>query len=149
MNSGIYIGYKGTVEAYIYIWFSKSTGFVYVGETNNVRGVIGRAVQHVTNETGTLYNRIYDQGYDINQIDDFILLSYPLPREKRFRSEETSHRISVEYLVQKKLIERRKDQDKPYKTVSNVKPGPFVDLAIIQKLSDEIVDDFIDIYEKV
>lgn len=148
MNRGIYIGYKGTIEAYIYIWFSKATGFVYVGETKNIKGVIGRAVQHVTNETGTLYNRIYDKGYDINQIEDFILLSYPLPREKRFLSEETSYRISVEYLVQKKLIERRKDQDNPYKIVSNVTPGPFVDLAIIQKLSDEIVDDFIDIYEK-
>lgn len=46
------------------------------------------------------------------------------------------------------MIERRKDLDNPYKIVSNVTPGPFVDLAIIQKLSDEIVDDFIDIYEK-
>lgn len=82
MNRGFYIGYKGTLEAYIYIWFSKSTGFVYVGETNNIKGVVGRAVQHITNDTGTLYNRIYNKGYDINQINDFILLSYPLPREK-------------------------------------------------------------------
>ena len=114
MNKGLYIGYKGTLEAYIYIWFSKSTGFVYVGETNNAKGVVGRAVQHITNDTGTLYNRVYDKGYDINQIDDFILLSYPLPREKRFTSEETSYRISVEYMVQKKLIEKRIEQERPY-----------------------------------
>lgn len=148
MNKGFYIGYKGTLEAYIYIWFSKSTGFVYVGETNNIKGVIGRAIQHITNDTGTLYNRVYDKGYDINQIEDFILLSYPLPREKRFTSEETSYRISVEFMVQKKLIEKRIEQEKPYQTVSFVTPGPFIDLAIVQTLSDDIVSDFIDIYQR-
>lgn len=84
MRKSMYIGYKGRLEAYIYIWFSKSTKLVYVGETNNRHGVIGRADQHVGHKKGTLYNRVYDKGYDLDEINDFILLSYPLPREKSF-----------------------------------------------------------------
>ena len=96
MRKSFYIGYKGKVEAYIYIWFTKSKGLVYVGETNNKNGVIGRANQHVTSNIGTLYNCVYDEGYDLYEIEDFVLLSYPLPREKKYLSEETSYRISVE-----------------------------------------------------
>lgn len=49
--------------------------------------------------------------------------------------------------MQKKLIEKRIEQERPYQTVSFVTPGPFIDLAIIQALSNDIVSDFIDIYQ--
>lgn len=146
MRRSMYIGYKGRLEAYIYIWFSKSTKLVYVGETNNIHGVVGRANQHVEHSNGTLYNRIYDKGYDLDQIDDFVLLSYPLPREKRFVSEETGYRISVEYLVQKKLIGERINCPVKYSLVSNVEPGPYTDLALIQKLAEDIAEDFREAY---
>lgn len=149
MKKGLYIGFNGKKEAYIYIWFSKKNGLVYVGETNNICGVLGRAIQHIQPETGTLYNRLYEKGYDLYDIDDFILLSYPLPHEKRFLSEETSYRISVEYLVQKILIERRKDVAEPYEFLSNITPGPFTDLAKMKHIAEGIVDDFLSIYEEV
>ena len=148
MRKGLYIGFKGRLEAYIYIWFSKNNALVYVGETKNINGVIGRANQHVSHDSGTLYSRLYDKGYDLDDIDDFILLSYPLPREKRFLSEETSYRISVEYLVQKKLIECRKNCDVPYELVSKVVPGPHTNLMKIDNLANEIVTDFIHIYNE-
>lgn len=84
----------------------------------------------------------------MDDIDDFILLSYPLPREKRFLSEETSYRITVEYLVQKKLIECRKDCDIPYELISNVVPGPHTSFPKMNNLADEIVTDFIHIYNE-
>lgn len=148
MRKSFFIGYKGSVEAYIYIWFSKQFALVYVGETNNINGVVGRACQHVKSGTGTLYNRLYDKGYDINDIDDLMLLSYPLPREKRFLSEETSYRISVEYLVQRKLIEERLNCNKPYVIVSNVTPGPHTGLVKIQKIAEQIVADFVETYNQ-
>lgn len=148
MNRGFYIGYKGKLEAYIYIWFSKEYRLVYIGETKNSYGVLGRGAQHVKSGEGTLYNRLYEKGYNLNEIDDFILLSYSLPREKSFLSEETSYRISVEYLVQKKLIERRKDISQPYNLLSNVTPGPFTGLTTINHIAEEIVDDFLTIYEE-
>ena len=142
----MYLGYKGRLEAYIYIWFSKSTKLVYVGETNNIHGVIGRANQHVGHSNGTLYHRVYDKGYDLDQIDDFVLLSYPLPREKRYISEETAYRISVEYLVQKKLIGNQINSPVKYTLVSNVEVGPHTGLASLQKIADDIVEDFSSAY---
>ena len=147
MRKSLYIGYKGRLEAYIYIWFSKSTRLVYVGETNNIHGVIGRANQHVGHSTGTLYHRVYDKGYNLDMIDDFVLLSYPLPRERKYLSEETSYRISVEYLVQKKLIERRIVFEKPYMIVSNVEVGPHTNLGSVNSIAEEIVRDFCEAYE--
>lgn len=148
MRKSLYIGYKGRLEAYIYIWFSKSTQLVYVGETNNIHGVVGRACQHVGHSTGTLYHRIYDKGYNLDQIDDFVLLSYPLPREKRYMSEETSYRISVEYLVQKKLIENRINSPHKYTLVSRVETGPHINLTCVQKIADDIALDFYEVYNE-
>lgn len=148
MRKSMFIGYKGNVEAYIYIWFSKSTRLVYVGETNNVNGVIGRANQHVIKNRGTLYNRVYDKGYNLYEIEDFVLLSYPLPREKRYTSEETSFRISVEYLVQKKLIENRINSKTSYELISNVDVGPHVGLAVVEQIANKIAEDFGEIYNE-
>lgn len=148
MNKGLYIGYKGKLEAYIYIWFSKKYRMVYVGETNNIYGVIGRGLQHIESGEGTLYNRVFEKGYDLYKIDDFILLSYPLPREKKFLSEETSYRISVEYLIQRKMIERRIVLDEPYCMISKVRPGIYTGLKRLDSIAEKIVDDFIDLYKK-
>lgn len=146
MRKSLYIGYKGRLEAYIYIWFSKAAGLVYVGETNNVHGVVGRADQHVGHSGGTLYNRVFDKGFDLDLIDDFVLLSYPLPREKKYTSEETSYRISVEYLVQKLLIEKKKELKPSFMLVSNVEAGPHTGLNSIKKLAEDIVIDFSEVY---
>ena len=148
MRKSLHLGYKGRIEAYIYIWFSKSTQLVYVGETNNIHGVIGRANQHVGHNSGTLYCRVYDRGFDLDQIDDFILLSYPLPREKRYISEETSYRISIEYLVQKKLIEKRIKSPVKYKLISHVDVGPYTDLKSLQRIAEDIVEDFYAAYNE-
>lgn len=142
------LGYKGQIEAYIYIWFSKENGIVYVGETNNKNGVIGRAYQHVQ-KNGTLCERCYQKGYDLNKIDDFILLSFPLPREKRFLSEDIGYRISVEYLVQRNLIELNNQAVRKYKVISNITTGPYTNLNKIIKIADEISENFIKIYNEM
>ena len=144
----MYLGYKGKIEAYIYIWFSRSTKLVYVGETNNVHGVVGRANQHIDHTTGTLYQRVYDKGYDLDKIDDFVLLSYPLPREKRYMSEETAYRISVEYLVQKNLIGNKINSMRKYTLISKVETGPYINLVCIQEIANNIVVDFLEAYNE-
>lgn len=138
----------GFIESYIYIWFSKECALVYVGQTNNVYGVIGRGCQHVTQGSGTLYQRLYGKGYDLNEMNDLVLLSYPLPREQRFLSEETSYRISVEYLVQKGLIEKRILCSKPFNLISNVTPGPYCGLKGMENIASEIINDFLNIYNE-
>ena len=146
MRKSLYIGYKGRKEAYIYIWFSKEYRFVYVGETANTHGVIGRANQHVEIGEGTLYSRVYDEGYELDDINDFVLLSYSLPRERRFLSDDSGFRTSVEYLIQQKLIEARKNVSDPYKCISNVSTGPYLNLEYIRRLAERIKDDLIDVY---
>lgn len=142
-----YIGYKGEIEAYIYIWFSKENGLVYVGQTNNKNGVIGRASQHVQ-KGGTLYERCYDCGYELNEINDFILLSFPLPREKNFLSEETSFRNSVEFLVQHNLLVLNSKVKRKYKLISYVEPGQYTNHYRIKQLANDISEKFIKIYNE-
>lgn len=146
MKSCFFIGYKGRLEAYIYIWFSKKYRFVYIGETNNRHGVVGRANDHVSTG-GTLYSRVAEQGYDLDEIDDFILLSFPLPREKKFSTSETAYRISVEYLVQQKIILINKNSSCPYQVISYVTPGPNTGMKRLKKIADDIVKDFFEVYE--
>jgi len=80
------------------------------------------------------------------EINDFILLSYPLPREKKFISDDSSYRISVEFLVQKYIIAEKYKFPGPLKLVANVVPGQFVFYPRIQKIAHSIVDDFYAIY---
>lgn len=143
-----YIGYKGHREAYIYIWFSKEYKVVYVGETNNVRGVIGRAYEHVSLKSGTLKKCLDEKGYDLYELNDLLLLSYSLPPENEFLSEETAYRISVEYLVQYYLQILRKDADEPYQLISHVTPGPFVDHERIKNIAKKISQDFVEVYRE-
>lgn len=147
MKNCFCLGYKGQLEAYIYIWFSKENSIVYVGETNNKNGVIGRANQHIQ-KGGTLYERCYEKGYELNEINDFILLSFPLPREKRFLSEDTGYRISVEYLVQRNLIAINNRATKSYKVISYITTGPYTNSNEIKKLAEEISEKFIYIYNE-
>lgn len=149
MRKSFYIGYKGRREAYIYIWFSKEYKVVYVGETNNVNGVVGRANQHVSIGKGTLYNCLDEKGYDLYELNDLLLLSYSLPPEKIFLSEETAYRISVEYLVQYYLQILRKETDEPYQLISHVLPGPFINHERIKNIAKKISDDFIELYKEI
>ena len=149
MRKSFYIGYKGRREAYIYIWFSKEYKVVYVGETNNVNGVVGRANQHVSMGKGTLYNCLNEKGYDLYELNDLLLLSYSLPSEKIFLSEETAYRISVEYLVQYYLQLLRKETDEPYQLISHVLPGPFVEHERMKNIAKKISDDFIELYKEI
>ena len=149
VRKSFYIGYKGRREAYIYIWFSKEYKVVYVGETNNVNGVVGRANQHVSMGKGTLYNCLNEKGYDLYELNDLLLLSYSLPSEKIFLSEETAYRISVEYLVQYYLQLLRKETDEPYQLISHVLPGPFVEHERMKNIAKNISDDFIELYKEI
>jgi hypothetical protein len=95
--------FDGVSKAYIYIWYSKKWRVVYVGQTNDIRGTLGRAISHVQ-ENGTLRMRFEDTvGEALELADDLIMISFPLPSEREFISLETSYREAVEFLVQTEL----------------------------------------------
>ena len=70
-----------------------------------------------------------------------------MPRKKEYRSEESSYRISVEFLVQKKLLIERIKVKNPYILISNVVVGEHINMNDIKKLAEDIVNDFIEVYE--
>lgn len=103
IQTNVYNIHNGIDTAYIYIWVSKSSSLIYIGMTNNSCGPIGRAHGHF-NSTGTFRKRfLQEKGIGIENVQDMILLSFPLPKKRLYISEETSYRESVEYLVMKEL----------------------------------------------
>jgi hypothetical protein len=103
IRTNIFNIHNGIDTSYIYIWLSKVHTVIYIGMTNNSSGPIGRANGHF-NSRGTFRKRfLQERGFGIEQVQDMILLSFPLPQSMLYTSEESSYRESVEYLVQKDL----------------------------------------------
>ncbi len=111
MLESFHVGLKGNT-AYVYVWISVEKRIIYVGETRKERnGVLGRAYEHVSEE-GTLRKRVYEHGYYLEEIDDFILLSFPLPTDTLYPNYILSDkdRKAVEHLVQKNIDREIKDR---------------------------------------
>lgn len=134
--------------AYIYIWLSRSESVAYIGQTNDSKGVIGRAAQHVS-AGGSLRLRLLEHGYDLDSIDDFLLLSYPLPAHWRFTGVESSGREAVEYFVQVGIRENQSCFNDYIKIVSTVRPTDYFDMSGARELAKEIVDDFKLVYASI
>lgn len=147
-KSSLCIGYKPNI-AYVYIWFSIEQSLIYIGETNDRRGVLGRAYQHV-NSKGTLRERVFYHGYDLDVVSDFILLSYELPEHRDYTGIESAFRDAVEYLVQKKLKQSQATDAFvcPLCFLSRVKPTYPVSYAEPIQLAENIVSDFLKLLEE-
>ncbi|MEQ8924448.1 MAG: GIY-YIG nuclease family protein [Fulvivirga sp.] len=134
--------FNGFDQAYIYIWISKTHKVVYVGMTNGYTGTIGRANGHF-NRTGQLRKRFNQyRGYEVNEVDDMILLSFPLPKKKEYMSVERSYREAVEYLVQKELIQIRGILNPTFDVISWVRDSPRIGNAEVRKIATQIVSSF-------
>ncbi len=134
--------FNGSDQAYIYIWLSKKHKIVYVGMTNSYTGTIGRASGHF-NRKGTLRKRFSEaRGYEVNNVDDILLLSFPLPKTREFISVEKSYREAVEYLVQKELILLRGKLNPTFDVISWVRLSPRTGNSRIKRLAAEIVNSF-------
>ena len=142
IKTDIFSCFNGESIAYIYIWISKKHKIVYVGMTNSYTGTIGRAGGHFSH-TGTLRKRfLQNRGYHVNMVDDFVLLSFPLPSKRKFITLEKSYREAVEYLVQKELLVIRGQFNPSFDVISWVRYNPRVSEYEIIKLSQKIIDDF-------
>jgi hypothetical protein len=142
LETSILGAFNGADQAYIYIWLSKKHKIVYVGMTNSYTGTIGRAGAHF-NRKGTLRKRFVEtRGYEVNDVDDILLLSFPLPKTREFTSVEKSYREAVEYLVQKELILLRGKLNPTFDVISWVRLSPRTGNSRIKKLAASIVNSF-------
>ena len=132
--------------AFVYVWVSKSCSCVYVGQTSGAGGTITRAGAHVS-RYGTLRERFNDSfASDLEEHDDWVLLSFPLPKNGNYTSEASSFRLAVEYLVQVKLQSIRGKMSPRFRIISNVSYSDYCRLEEVKKLAEEIVSRFSDYY---
>lgn len=144
-----YIGniFNGEPFAYIYIIFSKEHQFVYVGQTNQKYGTIGRLGEHIYT-FGTLRERFREKiGLPLEQVKDLYLFSYCLGEEKMFTSLETTYREGLEYLVQCNLYYATENMENAFRIISNIRPNSTSSLSMIKSLATEITNVFISAYK--
>jgi len=134
--------FDGINTAYIYIWLSKNWKAVYVGQTNDVKGTLGRACGHVAADGSLRRNFETEIGIPLEQADDLLLISYSLPQTPEYLSLETSYREAVEYLVQVKLLQIRGKLSPPFRLISKVRPNDRVIDVSINEYAEAIVEDF-------
>jgi hypothetical protein len=141
--------FDGKNKSYIYIWVSKKLKCVYIGETNEKRGTFGRARSHIGSK-GTLRLRVEERlGERLETGDDFTLLTFQLPKEDKYTGIESSYRESVEYLVQKMLIESRGSYTPTFKLISNVRTFNRTQEASVNRIAEDIVDGFSKVYKSI
>lgn len=134
--------FDGFNIAYVYIWFSKKYRVIYVGQTNSIRGTLGRARNHI-GKFGTLRYRFEDEiGERLEAADDLVLASYALPQEPEYIGLETSYREAIEYLVQSDLLMARGTFIPSFKLISKVRYTDRASDAFIKRYAFEIVADF-------
>ena len=140
----------GESTAFIYTWISKQWKIVYVGQTNDARGTLGRARQHV-GSSGTLRKRFEAEvGLPLESADDLILLSFPLPAQSQYMTEESSYREAVEYLVQIGMYEARLRLSPAPKIISVIRCNPVrVSDVAIRRYADEILQVFSETYSSL
>lgn len=107
-------------RAYVYLWVSRRWRVVYVGQTNDPAGTLGRACGHVQTD-GSLRRRFYETvALPLELADDLVLLSYPMPERPEYQTRASSYRLAVEYLVQTEMWEVRSRVASPFTVISTV-----------------------------
>ncbi len=134
--------FNGNSLAYVYLWISKKWKVVYVGQTNDMKGTLGRALAHV-GVNGTLRTRFENEvGVKLEEANDLLLVSYPLPQSPEYIGIESSYREAIEYHVQAKLSDIRGNVNPRFKLISQVRYTARASNLIFEKYADEIVADF-------
>lgn len=87
-------------------------------------------------------------GIKLEAADDLILVSYPLPKEPEYTSEESSYREAIEYLVQIGLRDIRGKVKPRFRLISNVRTVERSSSAFLKRYADEIVENFLEVYPK-
>jgi hypothetical protein len=88
-------------------------------------------------------------GLNLEQIKDLILFTYPLPQEREFTGVESSFRLAVEYLVQSRLYEKRKEVIPAFQIISNIATNARVNNSKVIHHADKIVNHFLINYSEI
>lgn len=140
-----YIGncFAGSGRGYIYILYTKTHHSLYVGQTNDRSGVVGRLCAHVSSD-GTFRKRLLErEGISLDEVDDLHVFSYCLPKDPRFISVDRTYREGVEYLVQKQLHTVRGRLRPFMRIVSHVEYSDASRFVLVTQTAQEILKAFL------
>ncbi len=129
-------------RAWVYVWVSKRWRVVYVGQTNEAVGTLGRAASHLGEEGTFRRCFIATTNAAVEQASDLVLLSFALPTESRYRSLESAYREAVEYNVQWGLQRLRARLNPSFRVISTVRYFPQAEDPTVMRVSDAIVMGF-------
>jgi hypothetical protein len=133
----------GADRGYIYVLYSKNQHALYVGQTNDRAGTIGRLNAHIS-INGTFRIRLLEkEGVGLDEIDDLHMFSFSLPKDPRFTGLDRSYREGVEYLVQKHLHSVRGSLRPFMRIVSNVEYNDTAQLTLVQSTALEVFNEFL------
>lgn len=138
--------FVGSGHGYIYILYSKTHHSLYVGQTNDQCGIVGRLHAHV-NYNGTFRMRLLERGgINLDDVDDLHVFSYCLPRDPRYIGIDRTYREGVEYLVQK-LLHTVRGRINPFMhIVSHVEYNDSAQLTFVRSIAQEIFDAFLNTF---
>jgi hypothetical protein len=132
-------------RAYIYCGYSREVGFAYVGMTLDRRGVLGRWADHLSRDTtGSSFRRRLHEWDETawQRVRDLTVFWAEMGDQAEFLTVETSHRESVEYLVQTKLRLIVGRGDPPLRIISFVRSNRTINLPSVQKAASGVLDAF-------
>jgi hypothetical protein len=134
--------FEGRGTAYIYLLISKKWRIVYVGQTNNTLGTVGRIYGHL-GIFGTFRLRFEElTGVGLEEADDLFLISYALPQMPEYTGEESSYREAVEYQVLYQLTFLRSELAPAFRLISVNRYNDRVPNSSVEKCAELIVNDF-------
>lgn len=120
-----------------FIAIIKPLPLLYVGQTCQRQGVIGRLTQHLDDD-GTLRKRAIDAGIaDFETVSVFIL---DLTSYKEFNELHNRKRDALEYLMHCDMKAKGCKANQPFEVISNVRYNSLTLDFKLQKLSRELVD---------
>ncbi len=129
-----------TGGAWIYIAGDLQLGIAYVGQTSDKRGVLGRWIGHLTDDTAGFRRRVRDWDETAWTSIRPVVVFWSLGNAPAFTGVESSLREAVEYLVQTGL--RSTSRRPPFTLISRVRTNPAVHIPAVRRHAERILRDF-------
>jgi hypothetical protein len=126
--------------AFIYCIYSPGFKAIYIGQTYNTFGALGRLTQHLSNtDNSTLRSRLNKlRSIENASLQDIDFFCHRLPKKRRFVNSNSDYREAVEYRVQYAMMNLRNGAHPPIGIISTVRHNAYVDLPDITKLGNSI-----------
>lgn len=147
-------------KAYLYFIYiiDDEIGYLYIGETSEARGAMGRLAYHLQYDNqytdnyyqgSTFVKRLIERTYFDNTQDimNITMICYDLSEVGDFTGDlYKKNREAVEFLVQDEMRERSviRKNAVPYLIVSKVENNSFTRMSKYQELAKQICDNVID-----